>query len=104
FLSPQLTAAILRAVAYVPGVEHLGTGADLLGRPGTVVGRTEPARGSRREIVFDPAVAFGGPTCAPGTPCPGASPSPAGLRRGAVLWESVITTAVVDEVGQRPAR
>lgn len=119
FLGPQLTAAILRAVAYVPGIEHLGTGTDLLGRPGTVVGRTEAGRGTRREIVFDlaigrmlgerqtlvrPDVAFGGPSCAPGTPCPGATGSPSTLRPGAVLWQSVITTAVVDRVGQRPAR
>jgi hypothetical protein len=115
WMTPELTAAVFRAVAYVPGVEHLGSGTDLLGRPGTVVGRTEPARGTRREIVFDPdtgrmlgqretivdpQVVFGPPTCAPGTPCATGTPIDPPVGEGTIFGQSVITTTVVD----RPAR
>jgi hypothetical protein len=117
FLSPELSAAVLRAVTYVPGVELLGSGTDLLGRPGTVVGRTEPARGTRVEIVFDPAtgrllgqretvvdpaLAGGRPTCAPGKPCPGSTSARSEFATGTVLWQSVLITTVVDRPAVQP--
>lgn len=99
YLTPQLIAALYRAIEYVPGVELVGPGQDLLGRPGIVVGRTEPVRGSRLEIIFDPDTGrmlgqretVTEPRLVADLPV-----------RGAVLWQSVITTAVVDHVGQRP--
>lgn len=125
FLSPAQVAAIYRAMTYVPGMELLGPGTDLLGRPGIVVGRYEAARGTRTELVFDedsgrllgrrevvvePDVAFG--------PLPSAGPAPTGstdqdggsdvqppgpvLPAGTVIWQAVITTAVVDAVNERP--
>jgi hypothetical protein len=81
-------------------VELVGPGTDLLGRPGTVVGRTEPVRGSRQELIFDAGTGrmlgqretVTDPALVTDLPV-----------RGAVLWQSVITTAVVDRVGERPA-
>jgi hypothetical protein len=99
YLTPRLVAALYRAIGYVPGVELVGPGQDMLGRPGIVVGRTEPARGDRQEIIFDPNTGrmlgeretVTDPKMVTDLPV-----------RGAVLWQSVITTAVVDRVGQRP--
>lgn len=100
YLSPRLVAALYRAIEYVPGVELVGPGKDLLGRPGIVVGRTESARGSRVEVIFDPDTGrmlgqreiVTDPARVTDLPI-----------RGAVLWQSVITTAVVVTVGDRPA-
>jgi len=118
WLTPPIVAALLRAMAYVPGIELSDAGTDATGRAGTVLGRTEAGRGTRREVVFDPAtgqmlgeretvvdpsVAFGRPTCEPGSSCPeSVGPVETPLLAGSVLWQSVITTAVVDRAGQRP--
>jgi hypothetical protein len=57
-----------------------------------------------RETIVDPAVLYAAPTCAPGTPCPGLTPARADLVAGTILSQSVVTTAVVDRAGPRPAR
>lgn len=103
FLSPERTAAVYRAMKYVPGVQLLGPGKDMLGRSGTVLGRVEPVRGYRQEVVLDPNTGrmLGGrdvvvdPAAASG----GTEPS---FPVGTPLWQSVITTSVVDAVDQRP--
>jgi len=106
YLTPQLTAAIFRATAMVPGVDYVGLGKDILGRSGTVVGRTEPGRGERREIVFDTStgvmlgersvVTNPNPCSPPATPC--ATQTASMPPVGTVIWQSAITTAVVDWV------
>lgn len=100
YLSPQLAAALYRALAYVPGVELIGPGRDLLGRPGVVVGRTEPARGSREEVIFNPSTGLMLGRRETVTDPGKVTELPV---RGAILWQSVLTNAVVDRVGQRPA-
>jgi RNA polymerase sigma-70 factor (ECF subfamily) len=100
YRSPRMTAAIYRALAYVPGVQLVGPGRDLLGRPGVVVGRTEPDRGSREEVIFDPSTGLMLGRRETVTDPGRVAELPI---RGAVLWQSVITSAVVDRVGQRPS-
>lgn len=107
FLSRRQVAAIYRAMKYVPGVELLGRGTDLLGRPGVVIGREEPGRGYRQEAIFDPdtglmlgdrdVVVAAGADADTGV-------EKTRFRTGTVVWQSVITVSVVDRVGQRPTR
>lgn len=103
YLTPALTAALYRAMAYVPGIELVGPGTDLLGRAATVVGRTEEVRGTRQEALFDPAtgrmLGERRTVTDPDTAFDGES----GLRRGATLWQSVISVSVVDRVRELPA-
>jgi RNA polymerase sigma-70 factor (ECF subfamily) len=54
-LTPELSAAVLRALALVPGVELAGEGDTLLGDRGVVVRRVDDGEGSRRDVVLDPA-------------------------------------------------
>jgi hypothetical protein len=105
FLSPQQVAAIYRAMKYVPGVELLGNGKDLLGRPGVVIGRVEPVRGQRQEAIFDPDTGrMLGDREVVVDPDAGHATGGDAYRfpAGTVLWQSVITVQVVDRVGQRP--
>jgi hypothetical protein len=50
---PALRAATYRVLARIPGVELRGRSTDALGRPGSVVSRTQ--RGIRTELLIDPA-------------------------------------------------
>jgi hypothetical protein len=103
YLTPKLTAALYRAMAYVPGIELVGPATDLLGRPATVVGRTEDRRGTRQEALFDPATGRMLGERQTVTDPDTAFDGERGLRRGATLWQSVVAVSVVDRVRELPA-
>ena len=103
YLTPKLTAALYRAMAYVPGIELVGPATDLLGRPATVVGRTEERTGTRQEALFDPATGRMLGERRTVTDPDTAFDGERGLRRGATLWQSVVAVSVVDRVRELPA-
>jgi hypothetical protein len=52
-LPPDLTAALFRAAAKIPGVVEVKNSVDAVGRHGVALGRTDKV-GERREWIFDP--------------------------------------------------
>jgi hypothetical protein len=55
YLPSDVRAAIYRLTAELPGVELLGEVHDPVGRPGTGIAFTDRKRGTRHELIFDPA-------------------------------------------------
>ncbi|CAM5302687.1 CU044_5270 family protein [Streptomyces narbonensis] len=51
--SPQLTAALYRAAAKIPGVVTVDSATDAVGRQGVAVARLDEASGARTEWIFD---------------------------------------------------
>ncbi|MEU3747143.1 MULTISPECIES: CU044_5270 family protein [Streptomyces] len=51
--SPQLTAALYRAAAKIPGVVTVDSATDAVGRQGVAVARLDEAGGQRTEWIFD---------------------------------------------------
>ncbi|MFF8837337.1 CU044_5270 family protein [Streptomyces sp. NPDC015130] len=52
--SPQLTAALYRAAAKIPGVVTVDSATDAVGRKGVAVARLDEVGGQRTEWIFDP--------------------------------------------------
>lgn len=50
----DLRAALYKAIALIPGVQLIDDHAALDGRTGVALGRVEPTRGTRPEIIIDP--------------------------------------------------
>jgi len=57
YLPSDVRAAIYRLTAELPGVELLGEVHDPVGRLGTGIAFTDRKRGTRHELIFDPATA-----------------------------------------------
>jgi hypothetical protein len=55
YLPAAVRAAIYQLTAELPGVELLGEVDDPVGRPGTGIAYTDRRRGTRHELIFDPA-------------------------------------------------
>jgi hypothetical protein len=55
YLPAAVRAAIYQLTAELPGVELLGEVDDPVGRPGTGIAFTDHKRGTRHELIFDPA-------------------------------------------------
>lgn len=55
YLPSATRAAIYQLTAELPGVELLGEVDDPVGRPGTGIAFTDRRRGTRHELIFDPA-------------------------------------------------
>ncbi|MFD0583844.1 CU044_5270 family protein [Dactylosporangium darangshiense] len=53
--SPQVSAALYRAAALVPGVVEIDDAVDAIGRHGVAIARTDEKTGVRSEWIFDPA-------------------------------------------------
>ncbi|MFD0573154.1 hypothetical protein ACFQ0T_32915 [Kitasatospora gansuensis] len=49
----KLAAALYQAAARIPGVVLVDSATDAAGRTGIAIARTNPASGSRDEIIFD---------------------------------------------------
>ncbi|MFW6690108.1 CU044_5270 family protein [Streptomyces sp. MAR4 CNX-425] len=105
-LPPEVSAALYRAVADIPGVELVKDAEDAVGRHGTAVGFVDERGASRVEMVFDPEtwlllgtreVMIKDSADAQGRDCTGT------IKAGSVLWaDAVMERGVVDAAGKRP--
>jgi hypothetical protein len=94
-MAPEITAALYRAAAEIPGVVQVPDAVDAAGRHGGAVARVE--RGERTEWIFDKATgAFLGERSSLATATDG---RPAGTLTGTT---AVMQRAAVDRVGERP--
>ncbi|GAB1516236.1 CU044_5270 family protein [Actinophytocola sp. KF-1] len=96
-LMPAATRAnLLRALAYLPGLDVTDDAADLDGRKGVALGIS--ADGERQEIILDPGT---------GEVIGERKVSDsmfADIPKGTVTGYSSVTTAVVDHIGAKPGR
>ena len=95
YLTPDVRAALLGALALVPGVELGEPARSLFGAEGVTVRRTR--EGSRTELIIDErtGVFLGERDVA-------VAGNPMGLPPGTVVDEVATRTAVVDRIGERP--
>jgi hypothetical protein len=95
YLTPDVRAALLGALALVPGVELGEPARSLFGAEGVTVRRT--LEGSRTELIIDErtGVFLGERDVA-------VAGNPMGLPPGTVVDEVATRTAVVDRIGERP--
>ncbi|MFI5530555.1 CU044_5270 family protein [Kitasatospora sp. NPDC051853] len=95
---PQVTAALYRAAALIPGVTVVPSATDAAGREGVAVARTAPSSGAQTQWVFDRVTHhyLGERTVLTTTTDAG----PAGTVLGT---SAVLTRAVVDRPGDLPA-
>lgn len=98
YLPSDVRAAIYRLTAELPGVELLGEVHDPVGRPGTGIAFTDRKRGTRHELIFDPATSalLGERESIVGS-APYGFKAPSGTPIG---YAAYLESKVVDSVGQ----
>ncbi|MER5434949.1 CU044_5270 family protein [Streptomyces sp. NPDC002588] len=96
-LPPEQSAALLRAVARIPGVTLTGDAVDAVGRHGVGVARKDPDNPSRDEWIFNKRTyEFLGERSV-------ATDDFSNVRKGTVIsTTAVLRRAVVDHPGRRP--
>ena len=96
--SPAVQAAVYRAAAQIPGTTIIESVADVAGRPGIAVARTDT--GIRTELVFDRTTyRYLGTNRVFADPSAAAALNDHGWRLLSVSQEAVLRVAVVDKVG-----
>lgn len=98
YLPSDVRAAIYRLTAELPGVALLGEVHDPVGRLGTGIAFTDRKRGTRRELIFDPATsALLGERESMVRAAPYGFKAPPGTQIG---YAAYLESRVVDSVGQ----
>jgi hypothetical protein len=98
YLPSDVRAAIYRLTAELPGVELLGEVHDPVGRLGTGIAFTDRKRGTRHELIFDPATsALLGERESIVRSAPYGFKAPPGTQIG---YAAYLESKVVDSVGQ----
>lgn len=98
YLPSDVRAAIYRLTAELPGVELLGEVHDPVGRLGTGIAFTDRKRGTRHELIFDPATsALLGERESIVRSAPYGFKAPPGTPVG---YAAYLESSVVDSVGQ----
>jgi hypothetical protein len=99
--APAVQAAVYRAAAQIPGTTISQPTADVAGRPGIAVARTDT--GIRTELIFDTAAyRYLGTNRTFVDPAAAAALSFQGWHLLSVDQEAIQRVAVVDRVGQMP--
>ncbi|MCX5559779.1 CU044_5270 family protein [Streptomyces sp. NBC_00038] len=95
---PEVSAALYRAVAKIPGVMVIDNAVDAAGRPGIAIARNDPDNPSRDEWIFDKKThEFLGERAVATSDWSG------GVEKGDVTSNTaILDRAVVDKAGQRP--
>lgn len=95
---PEVSAALYRAVAKIPGVMVIDNAVDAAGRPGIAIARNDPDNPSRDEWIFDRKThEFLGERSVATSDWSG------GVEKGDVTSNTaILDRAVVDKAGQRP--
>lgn len=95
---PEVSAALYRAVAKIPGVMVIDNAVDAAGRPGIAIARNDPDNPSRDEWIFDKKThEFLGERAV------ATSARSGGVEKGDVTSNTaILDRAVVDKAGQRP--
>ncbi|MEU9283805.1 CU044_5270 family protein [Streptomyces sp. NPDC048275] len=95
---PEVSAALYRAVAKIPGVTVVEDVVDAAGRSGVAIARKDPDNPSRDEWIFDRKThAFLGERSVATSDWSG------GVKKGDVTSNTaILSRAVVDKAGQRP--
>jgi hypothetical protein len=101
-LSPQVRSALFEAAARIPGVTVTADVVNIDGVTGVAIGRLDETDGQRPEIIVDPKTSrvIGRRTILVDPKAFTAYPIPAGT----VVGLSATTSAIVDRVGQTPAK
>ncbi len=97
-ISPELRAALYRVMAMIPGIDRVPGVADLAGRKGVAIGRVEGGDKLRWDLIIDPKTGR-----VIGEREVLLKPSGCIPKGTAVTW-TTLDSAVVDGIGQRPAR